>query len=498
MRQFKLLIVAALFGAITAAPGLANDTTFTYQGSLKDGGGPANGFYDMTFHLYSALSGGSLLGTVGLGVQATDGVFTAELDFGAADFNNSDRWLQIVVNGSTLSPRQPVTRTPYAIQTRGIFVDDDGHVGMGGTLTSANELLTIRDPDASLLLLSQSNNFGPHITMRNTASGTVSVHGQIRFDDGSQLASIGYSKQLGSPEGLAFGDAVGTKWKMTQGGFIGMGGELNPLGALHIQPSGDFLDPAAIVSDDIIVEAPDAVLGLYSTDGGSRGSAIALGEIVGGVFNDQWSIGRNTSPDSALYIKYGFDPSYAANETMFAMGTDGLAYFLGANPRLGIGTPSPAVALHVVGNARVNVLEVIGADLAERFPITDEAVIEPGMVVEIDPENPGALRLASSAYSRLVAGIVSGANGLPAGTVMGNLPGSEGSPAIALTGRVWVQCDAGDRAIEPGDLLTTSSTPGHAMSVTDHSRAMGSVIGKAMTRLDNGETGMVLVLVGLQ
>ena len=72
-----------------------------------------------------------------------------------------------------------------------------------------------------------------------------------------------------------------------------------------------------------------------------------------------------------------------------------------------------------------------------------------------------------------------------------------GSVAVALTGRVWCWCDASYGPITPGDRLTTSDTPGHAMKVTDNQRAPGAVIGKAMTRLTEGK-GLVLVLVNLQ
>lgn len=150
----------------------------------------------------------------------------------------------------------------------------------------------------------------------------------------------------------------------------------------------------------------------------------------------------------------------------------------------------------ITGTTTTGVLEVTGADLAERFPVTD--AVEPGMVVAIDPQNPGHLSLSRQAYNRLVAGVVSGANGLPAGTIMGNLPGHENAPAVALTGRVWVQCDATERAIEPGDLMTTAERPGHAMAAADITRAQGAIIGKAMTGLPHGQTGMVLVLVNLQ
>jgi hypothetical protein len=46
-------------------------------------------------------------------------------------------------------------------------------------------------------------------------------------------------------------------------------------------------------------------------------------------------------------------------------------------------------------------------------------------------------------------------------------------------------------------MLTTSSTPGHAMKVTNHAKAQGAILGKAMTGLKNGR-GAVLVLVTLQ
>ncbi|RMF74718.1 MAG: hypothetical protein D6744_14220 [Planctomycetota bacterium] len=72
---------------------------------------------------------------------------------------------------------------------------------------------------------------------------------------------------------------------------------------------------------------------------------------------------------------------------------------------------------------------------------------------------------------------------------------SDGKHPIALTGRVWTLCDAdANGAITPGDRLTTSSTPGHAMRVTNDDLAPGAVIGKAMTSLKSGK-GLVLVLV---
>ncbi len=141
-------------------------------------------------------------------------------------------------------------------------------------------------------------------------------------------------------------------------------------------------------------------------------------------------------------------------------------------------------------------MQITGADVAEKFPVSEE--VEPGMVVTIDTENQGQLCLSRGAYNRCVAGVVSGANSLPTGAILGNLPGHEDAVPIALNGRVWVYCDSTEKAIGPGDMLTTSLRAGHAMAVTDYTKAHGAVIGKAMTGLDKGKTGMVLVLVNLQ
>ena len=74
---------------------------------------------------------------------------------------------------------------------------------------------------------------------------------------------------------------------------------------------------------------------------------------------------------------------------------------------------------------------------------------------------------------------------------------ADGEHPVALTGRVYCMADASNGPIVPGDLLTTSEVPGHAMKVTDHGLAQGAILGKAMTALEAGQ-GTLLVLVSLQ
>jgi len=139
-----------------------------------------------------------------------------------------------------------------------------------------------------------------------------------------------------------------------------------------------------------------------------------------------------------------------------------------------------------------------GSDLAEPFAITHKKQrVAEGNVVVIDDKNPGHLTLTDRPYDTRVAGVVSGANGVNPGIQMRQDGLLDGDQNVALTGRVYVQADTSNGPIEPGDMLTTSDTPGVAMKVTDHVRAQGAILGKAMSSLQDGH-GMVLVLVTLQ
>jgi len=164
------------------------------------------------------------------------------------------------------------------------------------------------------------------------------------------------------------------------------------------------------------------------------------------------------------------------------------------------------LALLVDGKTSTRVLQITGgSDFAENFDVnaptrlgSQVVQVEPGMVVSIDPANSGRLTLSTQAYDHRVAGIISGAGGVKPGMMMsqeGTL--ADGKHPVALTGRVYCWADASRGAIEPGDLLTTSVTPGHAMKATDPAKAQGAIIGKAMTELKSGR-GLVLVLVTLQ
>ncbi|MEB3294554.1 MAG: hypothetical protein VKJ24_15465, partial [Synechococcales bacterium] len=124
-------------------------------------------------------------------------------------------------------------------------------------------------------------------------------------------------------------------------------------------------------------------------------------------------------------------------------------------------------------------------DVAERFKAFQ--ILELGEVVVIDRDHKEAVKPCDRAYDQSVIGIVSTEPGFILGLEAEEVP-------IALCGRVPCKVDADIAAIEVGDLLTTSPTPGHAQKLLDSSRAVGTVIGKALEPLEKGQ-GKILVFV---
>ena len=184
---------------IQAAP---VSTSFTYQGRLNDGGSAANGAYDFQFKLYNTASGGSQVGsTVSKGdVAVTNGLFTVELDFGGGAFTGDARWLGIGVRQgtstgayTTLTPRQALTATPYALdanlldgQHANAFASAT-HSHAGETWTGTNPLTISGSFGDAPLVLSNEHTGGP--------AGLMQLGDGIRIhsagDDGVQVDSAG-------------------------------------------------------------------------------------------------------------------------------------------------------------------------------------------------------------------------------------------------------------------------------------------------------------------
>ncbi len=595
MRRFlTALSLAAMAFVIPNASAIPLGSHWTYQGRLVLNGAPVAGAADVQFQLFTSFGGGVPIATsTHLNTTITDGLFTVDaVQFGVTHFNGQELYLEISVRTppgvgayTTLTPRQRIAPTPYALQTRGLYVDPGLNVGIGTTspldkvhidggdlrLTGASAAFRMFNfngpPETETVEIfgTNANNGGEMrlysgvglmnvymaadaqqagvIQARNSDGATrVQINGSNNDDGGaiSVLAADGSptvfleGEATNSAGAVSVRNAAGSTTVRLFGDYDGAAngamsvGEASPLASLHLEGTAQALTAASLNGEDAVIEDNDAVLGLYSNNAGTFGSTIALGEMSGGALIDKWAMTRTTSgAGSELRFTFGSDANYGTNPSVLRIGPDGLRGSdaeLASGGYLVLGSPAGAnvaldnneimarnngaaatltlnneggdVNIAPNGTAIVRVLQITGADLAERFPTVDKA--EPGMVMEIDPDNAGKLRVARGAYNRRVAGVVSGAGDIPVGAVLGNLTPGDNGPAIALSGRVYVQCDATERGIEIGDLLTTADLPGYAMVARDMNAANGAIIGKAMTKLNAGEKGLVLVLVNLQ
>jgi len=123
----------------------AQTTQFTYQGRLTDSSLPANGSYDFQFRLFDALAAGAQVGGTlsPTNVAVANGVFTVTLDFGAPVFPGANRFLDISVRlagggaFTQLTPRQPITSTPYTVRALSAGAADNLSATCVGCVTSA-------------------------------------------------------------------------------------------------------------------------------------------------------------------------------------------------------------------------------------------------------------------------------------------------------------------------------------------------------------------------
>jgi hypothetical protein len=155
--------------------------------------------------------------------------------------------------------------------------------------------------------------------------------------------------------------------------------------------------------------------------------------------------------------------------------------------------------VEVIGQVRGNLdvrgdVRLVGFDVAEEFELDGVADAEPGTVMVFEDDR--RVCPSTAAYDRRVAGVVSGAGPWRPGLVL-HQPATAPTAALALVGRAYCKVSASAGAIAFGDLLTTSETPGHAMRAADPLRAFGSVIGKALAPLAEGD-GLIPILVALR
>ena len=120
-------LVMGPFLARSAHGQMEMGTAFTYQGQLKQDGVPFQGTADIEFTLWGDETAGTRHGPIlsKPGQAVVNGLFTVALDFEQGAFNGNARWLEIRARAGggafeTLTPRQPLTPTPYALVAAGL------------------------------------------------------------------------------------------------------------------------------------------------------------------------------------------------------------------------------------------------------------------------------------------------------------------------------------------------------------------------------------------
>ncbi len=191
MKMKSVLWLAALFSTITAH---GQTTAFTYQGKLNDNGASANGIYDLRFTIYDAVTNGNVIGSslTNAATTVSNGLFTVSLDFGPNVFNGSARWMDIAVrtNGggvfSTLTPRQAITSTPYAIQSANATAAATALIANSATVAASANSVAATNITGTILNSSLSSS-----VLTNGASG-VNISGSFSGNAGS-LTNVQFS-----------------------------------------------------------------------------------------------------------------------------------------------------------------------------------------------------------------------------------------------------------------------------------------------------------------
>ena len=392
------LPVVVLTTLISASAAIAQTTGFTYQGRLTDGVTAANGNYDLQFALWDTASGGAQIGTTQTvpNVAVSAGIFTVSLDFGANAFPGANRWLEIgarLSGGgafSILSPRQPITPTPYAIRSLNASSADAVTVnGVPGG--SGSYIQNATTPQASA-------NF--NISGNGTAGGTLSgkiVNATTQYNIGGSriLSATGENVFAGADAGTSnivpnaglggqnafFGQSAGTanstgysnSFFGAYAGFTNNTGTRNTAIGAYANVGSDNLTNATAIGWNAHVDQSDSLV-LGSVAGVNFAtSSVKVGI---GTTTPQATLDIAATGDGAALLRFSterpwvFRQAYSGSGTALrlqpitglknfeitAAGGTNVATFIGddANPRVGIGTTVPDQTLSVYGNASKN------------------------------------------------------------------------------------------------------------------------------------------------
>jgi hypothetical protein len=466
-------------------------SAFTYQGRLTDGGSPANDSYDLRFILYDAEVGGSQVGSI-VGPEnlpVDDGLFTAVLDFGSAAFTGDARWLEVGVrpwdsSGSytTLSPRQELTPTPYALHARG--APWSGLSGVPAGLSDGDDDTTYSAGVGLSLVGTQFNvNFAgsgssndvarsDHNHLGQTWTGNdnpLMIEGSCGF---SGYAPLQLSNSIGNGVLIRSVDDAGVR--VDTAGWAGLHVEDARWRGVHIESSGD---------DGVWVReagTPSTLIYSLNHDGFHIAGAEGNGLYVGRADNHGVHV-ESTGNDGVRVDEAYQDGVQVGNGTDFPLygvyiappGTPYTAFWpntANTNGEWALWTTDKIYAANVTASTLTLVAQVTGLDdltagdlvavLGMADPLPDTLSALPSVGLANDTSHNGIIGVVESRMA------LQQAEGREEGVLtLRSVPGpARDGDYVALTvfGIAQVKVDARAAGITPGQRLTASDVAGQA------------------------------------
>ena len=516
--------------------GPSEPMAFSYQGRLMDGGVPANGNYDFIIDLYDNPTVGSPVaacinaGTGSLLNQPVqNGLFTFYLYCGSDNssvFTGDERWIEAHVRRTgtmtyTTLLRQPISPVPYAFSLYPWAVISSTAIGgsFGDSILNVYNRNTVatwsafhaksasgyavrgESPDGTALYGYSTDGYAVYGTTSYGTSGhfysghgyglEAQSNGSDTWDHAGYFnAYMGYGVYAKSIGNMAIrGEAGDISGLWQPAGPVGVAG----IGDRGVWGSGDLM----------------GVYGVSNSSSGYGGyfnnssSGIALYAYSNGATRNKATLRAGNYESSGGMAAYLTNNSNYHNAHFYNSGSGGVLYLQnGGTGDAGTGGGDFITALNGDENdAQFRVLtngEVrsdVGyytpaADFAEMLPAAQG--LNPGDVLIVGQD--GKLVCSTQPFQTSVMGVYSTKPGFVGGRpVEGDLPDRV---PLAIVGVVPVKVSAENGPILPGDLIVTSSAPGHAMKAGPNP-PIGTVIGKALGTLAEGK-GVIQMLVTLQ